>query len=692
MLAERLLLFSAAAFLALSTAWIGWVLARLLPPEGRVLDRVAAAIVGAAATLYLLLHGLLALGVFRIVPAFAAVAAISLALWGALRRRGVRPFGEIESDLRALSGSIGGMSPYLLGAALLLGAVRVARGLVLPPLAWDALVYHLFKAGRWVALGTHHVEEAPGAWGFYEWFPSAGSVPAAWAFLAARDGALLAIAGGAVWISAAFAAGFLARRLGASREGAVAAASATATVPALAGAITASYADTALVALFLLGTAFLVAPTPRTSLVAGTAWGLAGAVKVSLLPAFPLGLVALAIAGRPRGRSLLAFAAGGLPVLATEYARAWVAKGSPFWPFPVAFFGRTLVPGDDELAKQFAGFYAQDVIARFGRVEFLEWLFLWKRLPGSDFAGFGPLSAVLAVLGLAALGPAIRKGGAGFAVALLAAGAVVLAALSPENVAQRTVWVGVLGRHLAPAFLLLVAAAATLRFEALRGVWLAAIGSAWFFAWPRGWGETDVAALAALVLPAAFGVVLGLLAGWLAFRGTKSVAPALSAGALALAIPVAMVLPGIRTETRWAAWNETLGADPLYDLHFLDPFAMSAWPAWRRLDGGGHRIAVTAGYAIEGQAWYLYPLLGSSLRNRVFYVSPMAEGTAPRMDRERWIERLREKEIDFVMALSPPSLEREMWMAPDAATFPVEIENREAGWALHRFAAEGRER
>jgi hypothetical protein len=692
MRAEGVLLLAAGAFLALSTSWIAWALARLVLPEGRVLDRAAAALVGAAATLYLLLHALLAVGLFRTIPALVALAALAIVLWATLQRRGVRPFGEIESDLRALAGAIGGFSPVLLGAALLLGGVRVARGLVLPPLAWDALVYHLFKAGRWVALGTHHVEEAPGAWGFYEWFPSAGSVPSAWAFLAARDGALLAVAGGAVWISAAFAAGFLARRLGASREGAVAAACATATIPALAGAVTASYADTALLALFLLGAAFLATPTPRTALVAGGAWGLAGAVKVSLLPAFPLGLVALAIAGRPRGRSLLAFAAGGFPVLAIEYARAWVVKGSPFWPFPVTLFGRTLVPGDDELAKQFAGFYAEDVIARIGRLEFLEWLFLWKRLPGSDFAGFGPLSAVLAAFGLLALVAAFRKGGAGFAAALLAAGAVVLAALSPENVAQRTVWVGVLGRHLAPAFVLLVAAAATLRFAALRSVWLAAIGSAWFFAWPRGWGETDVAALAALFLPAAFGVVLGLLAGWLAFRGTRSGAAALGAGALALTIPVAMVLPGIRAETRWAAWNETLGGDPLYDLHFLDPSASSAWPAWKRLDGGGHRIAVTAGYAIEGQAWYLYPLLGSSLGNRVFYVPPTAEGTTGRMDRERFLARLVEEDVDFVMALWPPSLEREMWMASDPATFPVEIENREAGWALHRFVREGRGR
>ncbi len=702
MVAEGALLLAAGAFLALAVAWSGWALARLVLPEGTGLERTAAALVLGAATLDLLLHGLLAVGLFRTLPAFAALALLSFVLWGVRRRLGARPLGELESDVRALAGSIGGMSAYLLAAVLFLGAVRVARGLVLPPLAWDALVYHLFKAGRWVALGTHHVEDAPGAWGFYEWFPAAGSVPSAWAFLAARDGALLALAGGAVWTSCAFAAGFLARRLGASREGAVAAACVTATMPAVAGSITAAYADTALLALFLLGAAFLVAATARASLLAGAAWGLAGAVKVSLLPAFPLGLLVLTIAGRPRGRSLLAFAGGALPFLGIEYARAWLEKGSPFWPFPVGLLGRTLVAGDDELAKQFAGFYAEDVIARISRFEFLEWLFLWKRLPGSDFAGFGPLSALLAALGLLALGAAFRKGRAGFVAAFGAAGAVVLAALAPENVAQRTVWVGVLARHLAPAFVLLVAAAATYRFSTLRWVWLAAIGSAFFFAWPRGWGESDVAALAALVLPGTFGIVLGLVAAWLAFRGTRSGTAALAAGGLALAIPVAMVLPGIRAETRFAAWNESLAADPLYDLHFLDPSAMSAWPAWKRLDEGGHRIAVTAGYAVEGQAWYLYPLLGSSLGNRVFYVPPTADGEVPdtrdvegtraRLDRERFLARLEAEEVDFVMALRPPSLERELWIATDPATFPVEIENRLAGWALHRFVPAGRAR
>src|SRR4030095_4741815 len=37
-----------------------------------------------------------------------------------------------------------------------------------PPLGWDALTYHLFRAGRWVHDGHASVVTAPDAWGYYE--------------------------------------------------------------------------------------------------------------------------------------------------------------------------------------------------------------------------------------------------------------------------------------------------------------------------------------------------------------------------------------------------------------------------------------------------------------------------------------------------------------------------------------------
>ena len=690
-----------ATALAGGAAWSGWSASRFVLGAGRSGTRLAGAAVATTAVVYLVTHALLTVGIFRPLPTVGVLAVLGAVSWAALRARGIRPGAEVEADAREVVRRLGGLGTawgLAVAAAVLLAAVRVARALALPPLGWDALVYHLFKAGRWVALGAHHVEAAPGAWGFYEWFASAGDVPWAWAFLAARDGAWLAPAGGLVWASACLAAAFLARRLGASDEGAIAVAVVTGTMPAVAGAITASYVDTALLAMFLLGTGFLVGAgrgertSPAEGAMAGVALGLAGAIKVSLLPAAPIAAAFLALR-RSRWPACVALTAGAVPFLLVEYSRAWWEKGSPFWPFPLSVLGVSIAPGDDELARQLSGFYAQDVLARTPPFSFLEWLFLWKRFPGSDFAGFGPLSAVLLLLGFVALPWVVRRTGAGFVGALLAAAALVAGAMSPENVALRTVWVGVLGRHLAPAFVVLAAAGATLSGRWTRPLWLGAAVGGFLFSLPRGWGELDVAALAELILPMTAGLTVGAVLAWGAFRKTRSFAAAAAVSVIALAVPVQAVLADLRPAVRWAAWRSTVSSGAVYDLHFLDPAAMSAWSAWHRLDdGNAHTVAVTAGYAREGQSWYLYPLLGSALENRVRYVSAAAGAGEAVLDRDVWIGRLLEENVDFVMCLWPPAAECSLWVDGDEGVFPTESELDSAGWSLHRFDRDAAER
>jgi hypothetical protein len=84
-------------------------------------------------------------------------------------------FDTDRRELRAMAAELplGSVRvPLLVGAALLL--LYVGRGLISPPIAWDALTYHLVRAARWIRDGGFAAQTAPDAWGYYEYFPYAG--------------------------------------------------------------------------------------------------------------------------------------------------------------------------------------------------------------------------------------------------------------------------------------------------------------------------------------------------------------------------------------------------------------------------------------------------------------------------------------------------------------------------------------
>ena len=665
---------AAAAARALSIRW--------LPDASRSLRLTGACVVWVA----LLVAGLRLLGAaswFGAVPAlvlFAIVAFVS----GSPRSAPPTRLREVLAT-RWLAA--------LLPAAVVLLASTL-RGLAAPPLGWDALTYHLFRAGRWVRDGHLAVQRAPDGWGYYEWFPRTGDGLWSWAFLGLRDGGLLAAAGLLVLAGAVLAAYALARALGATREGALLAGGGVALIPAAANALTVAYVDNTVLALTLAGAALGI-DAIRTrgasrAILAGLALGLACATKYSMLQ--PLAGAILVIAWTAGLRSAALFAAAAAAPLVLECADRWVLAGSPFWPFRLALAGREIVPGNEELVALLGARLALPGQSAFDASGFFRWLFSPARHEVAQTLGAGPLVPLLGAIALVPLARGVRDRGrrGGWLLCLAIGLLTVTATLGEDNLALRTLWAQTYARFTLPVFAIAIVAAASIDAWGVRAALAlhALIGAV--LAWPHGWCRADAGGALRALLPAAVGGALAALA----VRGTRRLDPRLRwpVAALAAALPALILLPAIRSDLRYRIYEAAASPRPAFDMHELYRGHAGAWPIWRALDdGAAHRVAVAAGWDGTGHNAYLFPLLGSRLQNVVLYVPVSRDGRvidyregeelSAAASHDAWTKRLVEQRVDVFVALGPAPPERLAWIERDPEHFAPLAASADGGCA-----------
>jgi len=673
---------------------------------------------------------LMALRAFSVAVAmpghFACAVAAHLWLGG---RAGLR---ALAADVDRARSALARLAPTHVGpvalAAIVVVTLRIHRGLVAPPLAWDALTYHLFRAGEWIQHHGHVAPQGPGAWRYYAHFPDVGDLVWAWAMLPVRGDMLLAPAGLMVWASCLCAVFAWARVIGAAEVPAALAALAIGLTPAVVNLITTAYVDTTTLCLFALAAVFLCrtlrAPTPRDAVFAALGFGLvAGTKATGFVPlSLALVLVGFQVLRMPapwRTRLATVAISAAVVVVALEGAvRAWVDTGSPFYPNDVSIGGFAPFPADEEWKLLCTGKLFGDSPQPVGAGDLVP-LFFFGGLTGrNEPLGLGPLAPI--VIGLGLWGGLRRfrerRDRLFLAFFLASAALTVFGVFSERMLGQRIhFWVFVIPRYLTPVFASFAVLAATLTvrgaspprhppgtrlielrssvetnprscpeeqssmsLDVARAVWVLVALVGFHLRMPRGFGGADLAAMASLA-PALAGpaLLVGGLVVWRRRVGSGAGAAAV-AGALSLVVFVACAASRIRPISRYAIYADA-GTDPpsAYDMHPLGYAA--AWPIWKELDDGApHRIAVTAGWDGSGHNAYLYPLLGSRLQNRLSYVPVRADGRvqSPRLaaellaaaDPEAWLHRLAARRIEFLVVLGPPPLEAG-WVSRHPDTF-----------------------
>lgn len=552
-----------------------------------------------------------------------------------------------------------------LGLVVLVALAMTFRGLAAPPLAWDALTYHLVHAGRFIQDGGLLRHPAPDAWSYYEYFPPSGEILFAWSMLATRSAALVPGMGFAIFVLLLVGVYAAAREMGAPIRRAVLTATAVGSSPSLLSLVTSAYVDPLVGATLAIGALFLFRFF-RTRAASDLALGAAalsvlasakhpGVVFFGVFAAF----AAFGIVGR--GKSVRELARVALPALAlslvgaAHYARTWWETGNPFYPVSVSLLG---FPGNDEFELlQSAKLFPGAVFPPPGEL-------IARMLTGSAASGWphrnlGPGAAVLAAmaaLGSVRLARESRTRHVLFLLVVLGLNVAMLS--SPRVAALRLQWWDVSGRYLAPALLAAALLAAGWRRPVIDVLLAAESVVSVVYAFPVGLGPLGWAQ-AGLVAALVLFVVLIARLGW-ALWGRLAASGVLLAVALMLA---AGALHEIRRYARLPTWREAY-SERTFDVHPLHLWAMTAYPLWEMLaEEERQKVAVTAGWDGIGHNWYLFPLFGDKLQHDVSYVPVTRSGAIKDyrdkaavledLDLEAWYRRLAAGGIDLVVVLPP---------------------------------------
>lgn len=658
----------AAAWLIACTSFAAFVLARVLAPRARVLERAAAtAISGAwlATAGFVVLAGVHA---FTLPAALAGTFALAALAW----RRERHALRSLRLELRAWRriarrARRGRERTWCIALGLCALPVLL-HPLLVPPLGWDALTYHAVKAAIWVQdAGALHLR-APGPWSFYGTSFAGGSVLTSWTMLPFHSDLLAGAADSLLWVWLGLALWALARELGVREPLASAASSFALALPAIRSLIGAGYDEPLLCLCFIAGCVFAlrfaVSRKAGYALLAFAAIGLAIGAKLTFARpcAVVIAFVCLHALGRELAvrRSLRISCAGAAiagVVIAPWPWRALAETGLPLSPLPITFLGMQLGAAPPELQ-----WYMH-------RPQLIDDAAAELRTLADLFGDLGhgrevPTALVLVPLALAPLGLWSLRRARGGAAWMLGAciAADMLSYASAELRVVRLRYLDTMSRFVLVTVLLAIVLSAVwaARRPAIARSYAHALRAGALFLLALyasvGWSSTSAIAAAALA---------GALAACAVIARAARTWPRAARGVVYVALAVLCVpaLATARTSLRYTLMQSdfAIHAHATY-------FARDAQALDRQ--GRAHVIAVTGGPQQDMDRWFVYPFLGEHLQNRVLYVSPLASGALSHFgtpalhraffeqaDPAAWVRRLRSAGVTHVVSFDPPSVE-----------------------------------
>lgn len=644
---------------------------------------------------------LLALGVL-VRPVILAVACLLLALAvsglggvAAFRRslRGdSRFFARIVQAHRRRPASLA----LALGFALLSLPVLV-RPLLSPPLGWDTLTYHGVKSALWAQTGRWTDLSGPGLWSAMAGRPAAQSLLGAIGLTVVGDDLGLTAPEAGYWLLLGLAFLAAARALSVKEPWGSAGALFTLAIPTTRVVVGSGYSEPLLLTLLLGVVVFArdLPRHPRSLCLAGGFLGLAAAVKPHVLIAAPLVMLVLAGATlwRQRSGGRLVWSLSWIPLagllLASPVApwliHTWQERGHPLSPLPVRLGPFVLGVPDSETV-----WYNErpGVAAEF---DFRQEIEVLARVFASPLRGdeTPTILALIPVVVAAFLLRRLVRARWPFPVVVATALACLGWWFHPSFAVVRhtpVMW-PTASRFLVPLIVMALLATLPVRREARARAWLVYLyGTSGFFLATRafrGFARTEKEAFLGLVVFAAGSAALLSLAPLGRVGRARGVAAALVLG---LGVIVAT-----RASLRWDIAAEGLQVCPV-PKYWVE--------GARRLDSARPRvIAVTSGPLQNLDRWFTYLFFGSRAQNRVLYVPTSRDGSILHWsagsldverrlaDPERWLERLRNQQVDFVMSFEPPSLELS-WLEGNPRDFQ-RLSGVTGRWGLYRVLAPG---
>ena len=585
----------------------------------------------------------------------------------------------------------------------------LTRGLRSPPLSWDSLEYHAFFPARWVQLGSLAPFAAPGGMDTCRAHPINGELLVAWVMLPFHGDLFVNLVSIPAMLLAAVALYAMARRLGAGPAVALWAPVVFCFSPPMWSLVTTQYSDILGVETTISGLLFLlryISAWRRCDLfLAAAGFGLCAGTKHGGLLAAVLccgSLVIVKIAcRRVRPRNLALLGSAMLVAAATggyQYIRNWIELGNPVYPAGISLGGLVLFEGSPHHAEIFRQFPSAGM-------RMADWNHFTGLFRPTQFSWGVPYLIMLPAAVLAAIRPGKQRAEKWLLTAVWVATIILFYAPDSGFAAHiRRIWPASSQRLLGPAMAIAVClAVCTLG----RLSWpthlvgaiptLTVLASIWCGRFPQPLSVGEAAVLVAAVVAS----------GWLLsseaprrILAQATIKPAIAGVAVLAAVLLATAGTTLLEVRREAARYFHYGHS--IDYHDFPREYVSAWRACDEADLP-HIVAMTRNRTgtdklsliSTATRWFLYPLLGSHLQNRVVYASihelrdlPTRPyfGDPPQGGDERiWLQNLQRLKVDRLLVGAQTEPEED-WVAARPDVF-VKISQGE-GFGLYRVKSE----
>ena len=582
--------------------------------------------------------------------------------------------------------------------------LSLSRALLMPPLAWDCLTYHLTLAALWIKKGTLFLLQAP-----YQMqnvhFPLNGDIFSSWLLLPFHNDLLVNTMNFPITLLGGISCYALARELGLNRREASFAPALICFAPMIYSQMTTGYVDNAAFAFCTASVLFVLRYLWKgylyDGLLALAAAGIMLGIKYSVIPVAAIIITATMVktltlvsySGFARKAGLILL---GLLIVCSlggrQYIRNSIEAGNPLYPFPVTIFNKTF-EGRDTLAVEKTWGIKRLWNVALSRSTF--WEREYKKFCYFSLAA-GPKYLFFLLLALTSLfaRPRHVPGRCWYLLYLMwLIPIIVFYTTTTANIAKDPSGNVVDTRYfsLYIALFTVQGLAAFQKYfkhsEYLTFVLVAFVGWDLFYSNKNHlWRIEILYPVAALLIPLM--IIIGIVSKekFKAFSSGEKIFshfPALPiknrillkrlsiyAFSFFLLVAGLNLLQNYRDATRYTYYRAHS------DYH---NFPRDFIAGWEFLDKPGETktIALTAAWQPPGTGWFFYPLMGRWLQNDVTYASAKYKWEVPvwlhrgllgGYDFSIWLHNLKRKEVDYIFVQKPWPREL-FWIKRNPDTF-----------------------
>jgi hypothetical protein len=572
------------------------------------------------------------------------------------------------------------------GLAVLLS---LSRALLMPPLSWDSLSYHLTFAALWIKKGTLFLFQAPDQIIENVYFPINGDIFTSWMILPFNSDLLVNTMNFPITLLGGIACYSIARELGLSRKQASFAPALICFAPVIFDQITTQYVDNAVFAFCSVSALFALRYLRRGNvfdmLLSFVAAGILVGIKYSSIPITGIIVIALTLktvslqpsAGIIKKGSFLLLGCFIICVLGgRQYIQNSIEGRNPLYPFPLNIGKLHLLDGSDKLQQ------VNEWVDEYEKNTGLDKLSLWER----EYRKFlyekrsaGPKFLLFLILALISVIIRPRdppKSEWYFLGLLWIVPVVIFYSNSPASFTRKAAWIIGSTRFLSPAIALFTIQALVFlnRFDKY-GTAISFLLVA-FVAWDilhsnitHLW-EVEVLFPFLILLVFVSGVILtfnrsrdSLFEKNAFFQAASSTFFKFTSRKIIALMGIVVFVGGFyllqeyRDSTRYDYFKFHYDYVPINGIETLSN-------GWEFLDHPAEKktIALAMDWNPPGHRWFFYPLMGRWLQNDIVYISAKYKGDVPAWqhrgvfrgdDFSVWLSNIERKKVNYVVVMQP---------------------------------------